>query len=517
MANKPVPRTCAEIFQRGESKKRRFIDRAVIASKLTIPAIFPPDGHNQSQSLHIPNQSFGAKACNNLASKMMLALFPPNTPFFRLDLGLRPENPTDAEKIQDYNSLLADVGEQVIGHLETTTLRSSMANSMLLDIITGNSLADISDKANIRVFNLRQYVVERDPQGTVIDLVLKEELSPHKMDPGLLATHFKPHELKAFEDDSEAVIEVYTRQHLVDGSYKVYQEINDIRVADTEGTYPMDGARFVASRWRSVDGEDYGRGLVEEYLGDFLTYDGFCKDMSLASKQAAKVIFTVPPNSYLDAKDIAEADSGDVLTGDADDVKTIAVDKLGDFKMAYERADKLERSLSEAFLMHSSVQRDAERVTAEEIRYMAQELEDSLGGVYSVYGQELQRPLLNRLLKVLTKEGVIPPIPKEIKLKITTGLDALGRSHETNKLMTLLRSASEVLGPEVIQQRLKPDAIIQDLGNGLGVDVEKYLKSDEEMAEDRKQMLENSVAQSAAPGVIQEAVGGMINQQQGNQ
>ncbi|WP_416142518.1 portal protein [Escherichia coli] len=47
---------------------------------------------------------------------------------------------------------------------------------------------------------------------------------------------------------------------------------------------------------------------------------------------------------------------------------------------------------------NSAVQRTGERVTAEEIRYVASELEDTLGGVYSILSQELQLPLVRVLL-----------------------------------------------------------------------------------------------------------------------
>lgn len=48
-------------------------------------------------------------------------------------------------------------------------------------------------------------------------------------------------------------------------------------------------------------------------------------------------------------------------------------------------------------LLNSAVQRNGERVTAEEIRYVAGELEDTLGGVYSLLSQELQLSLIRRV------------------------------------------------------------------------------------------------------------------------
>ena len=60
--------------------------------------------------------------------------------------------------------------------------------------------------------------------------------------------------------------------------------------------------------------------------------------------------------------------------------------------------------------MNESVQRDAERVTAEEIRLMAEQLESGLAGVYSMLSQELQLPLIKRVLFLMEQAGEIPPI-----------------------------------------------------------------------------------------------------------
>ena len=56
--------------------------------------------------------------------------------------------------------------------------------------------------------------------------------------------------------------------------------------------------------------------------------------------------------------------------------------KLGDFRIAYDTMQRIETRLEHAFLLNASVQRQAERVTAEEIRFMAEALEQSLGGIY---------------------------------------------------------------------------------------------------------------------------------------
>jgi hypothetical protein len=82
-------------------------------------------------------------------------------------------------------------------------------------------------------------------------------------------------------------------------------------------------------------------------------------------------------------------------------------------------------------------------VTAEEIRYMAQELETGYGGIYSNLSQELQLPLVSLLMDRLEKKDVnSPPLPRKyIKPAITTGLDAIGRGNDRTRLSQFLRTS----------------------------------------------------------------------------
>ena len=73
---------------------------------------------------------------------------------------------------------------------------------------------------------------------------------------------------------------------------------------------------------------------------------------------------------------------------------------------------KIEQRLSYAFLLNASVIRDSERTTAEEVRMTAQELQDSLGGIYGVLSQEFQLPLVKRKLALLNKTKKLPELPK---------------------------------------------------------------------------------------------------------
>src|SRR5690606_25086066 len=101
---------------------------------------------------------------------------------------------------------------------------------------------------------------------------------------------------------------------------------------------------------------------------------------------------------------------------------------------------ELEQRLAAAFRMNSSIQRDGERVTAEEIRFMAQELEGALGGLYSILALELQLPMVRLILANLERRKKIPALPSDkVKPQITTGIEALGRGMELNRLAQFLK------------------------------------------------------------------------------
>jgi hypothetical protein len=173
--------------------------------------------------------------------------------------------------------------------------------------------------------------------------------------------------------------------------------------------------------------------------------------------------------------------------------------------------------LSAAFLLNTSVQRQAERVTAEEIRFMAQELETSLGGVYSILSQEFQLPLINLLLDSLTKQGKMPRMPKDsIKPTVVTGIEALGRGQDLNKLATFLQYL-QPLGQEIIASEMNVNDYIDRLAASLGIDTSGLIKSEQQkmqeqmmMQQQQQAMLEQQtvagMAQGAAPNLAKAAV-----------
>lgn len=186
-------------------------------------------------------------------------------------------------------------------------------------------------------------------------------------------------------------------------------------------------------------------------------------------------------------------------------MQAVQIGKGNDLRVALEQANSITERLSFAFLLNSAVQRRGERVTAEEIRYVASELEDALGGMYSLLSQELQMPLVSRVMHLLEKQKALPVLPSnDVRPEIITGMEALGRGNDLGKLELAL-SKIAVLGPEEIVKRLNASDFIERVFTACGVSTEGLIRSEEEVqaAEQQammQQMMQQGMSRSRGQG-----------------
>lgn len=227
------------------------------------------------------------------------------------------------------------------------------------------------------------------------------------------------------------------------------------------------------------------------------------------SAVAAKIIFLVHHNSSTSIDDLAVAETGDFVQGALKDIEVLQLDKYADFRVSRDVLQDLVLRLSHAFLLQSGTVRDAERVTAEEIRAQAQELEDVLGGVYTVQSQELQLPLVRRIISVMETAGKLEKLPKDVGVEptIVTGFAALGRGHELNRLRGFFMDVANTFGPEVLAQYVKLSDTIKQFALSHNVDVEDVIKSDDEVLAEQQQRLQQQVAAKMAENAAGPAAG----------
>lgn len=117
------------------------------------------------------------------------------------------------------------------------------------------------------------------------------------------------------------------------------------------------------------------------------------------------------------------------------------------------------------------------------------ELEQQLGGLFSLLTVDFLVPYLNRKLSEAQRKGDIPRIPKNIvKPTIVAGVNALGRGQDRESLGSFLTTLAQTIGPEAIAQFINTDEVIKRLAAAQGIDVLNLVRSMEQVQQEQAAM-----------------------------
>ena len=467
--------------------RSQFLDTAVECSRLTLPYLIQEDLSSQPthRKLHTPWQSVGSKSVVNLAAKLMLALIPPQTSFFKFqvrDDKLGEEFPREIKSELDLS--FAKMERMVMDYINASSDRVVVHQALKHLIVSGNALIFMG-KDGLKNYPLNRFVINRDGNGNVCEIVTKELISRKILGidlPESLPNSPGDDGYKTGSDDQD--VEVYTYVRLDDnGRWVWHQEAFDKIIPNSRSTAPKNASPWLVLRFNQVDGEDYGRGRVEEFLGDIRSLEGLSQALVEGSAAASKVVFLVSPSSTTKPKTIADAGNGAIVQGRPDDVGVIQVGKTADFRTAAEQMQTLERRIREAFLVLQV--RQSERTTAEEVRLTQMELEQQLGGLFSLLTVEFLIPYLNRTLHILQRNRELPKIPKDVvRPQIVAGVNALGRGQDQQSLVQFAQTLAQTMGPEIMAKFLDPGEYVKRLAAAQGIDVLNLVKTPETMSQE---------------------------------
>jgi len=476
--------------------RSQFLDTAVECSRLTLPYLVQEDLSSRPthQKLHTPWQSVGSKSVVNLAAKLMLALLPPQTSFFKLQIrDDKLGSEIDPNIRSELDLTFSKLERMVMDYINASSDRVVVHQALKHLIVSGNALIFMG-KDGLKNFPLQRYVVNRDGNGNICEIVTKELISRKMLGTDLpepLPNSPGDDGYKTGSDDQD--VEVYTYVRLDDnGRWVWHQEALDMILPNSRSTAPKNTSPWLVLRFNTVDGEDYGRGRVEEFLGDIRSLEGLSQALVEGSAAASKVVFLVSPSSTTKPKTIAEAGNGAIVQGRPDDVGVIQVGKTADFRTAQEQMLNLEKRIGEAFLVLTV--RQSERTTAEEVRLTQMELEQQLGGLFSLLTVEFLVPYLNRTLHILQRTNTLPKIPKDlVRPEIVAGVNALGRGQDQQSLVMFIQTIAQTMGPEVMAQFLNPGEYIKRLAAAQGIDVLNLVKTAETMEQEKQQQMQDQM------------------------
>ena len=510
------------------SGRQEYVNRAEEIASLTIPYLYPPAQGSQNSPIPDPYQSIGSRGVNNLASKFLLVTLPSQRGFFQYRLTPTTEKLIEElapEEKADFERSLVQHERDVLRQVDDAELRPVMFMCFKHLLVSGNVLLHIPNKGPARYFPLTHYVCRRDPRtGSPLEIIIKEEASLSTLSEDVQAILYssvnEDANNKSYEDDDTVCIYTYVCRKYNKNRGKSdkfkwvsWQEVDGVRIPGSDSETPGDDSHWFPLRMIRISGENYGRGYVEEYAGDL----SVCEDLSEAlvegSLIAAQTKFGVRPNAMTSPKELEQVRNGGFFDGEEGDLWTLKTNKQIDFRVALETQRDLRTALGYAFLLNSSVQRQAERVTAEEIRTVMQELQDALGGAYSNLEAEIQRPLANRLTYRAASQGNIQPLSEDdVELLIVTGFEAIDRGHEMNALSQAIAVATQLLGPEAVAAVVDSKKAMNQIFTSHGVDKMDVFFTDEEIAEREQQAQMRQMAEQLGPNAISQ-MGGMAREQ----
>ena len=182
-------KTARERYNQLSNDRRQFLDKAIDCSELTLPYLIQDDTSSRPnhESLKVPWQSVGAKCCVTLAAKLCLAILPPQTSFFKLQvkedkLGEISDDPKIKSEI---DLSFSKIEKMIMDYIAASNDRVTVHQALKHLIVGGNSLIFMG-KEGLKSYPLSRYVVNRDGNGNVIEIVTKELISKQVLELSLI-------------------------------------------------------------------------------------------------------------------------------------------------------------------------------------------------------------------------------------------------------------------------------------------------------------------------------------------
>lgn len=425
-------------FERLDSRRTNKLDRARDCARLTVPGLYPRDGFTETMDLPDIFSSLPARGVMALASRMVSAIYPLNqAPFFNFELDQEyvPQGADTTETIAQ----LARLDRKIMDKLAGTNLRQELFVLFQHLIVLGDALLECMDDYNFRVHRIDHYVVQRYPDGRIKKIIVREWVDPKAVPEGwnLEEDYHRSYgsEMGPTNDHKPFFTEI--EWYPETKKWEVEKEYCGVIV--DSGTYDI--CPYIPQVWSRIAGEDYGRSLVEEHIGDIRTLESITKAMVEAAAANSEFRIGVDPTGITEVTDLQDTQNGDFVPARQIDVFPIQLLKQIDMSpMATVRQD-LSLQLGRTFLLQSSVQRSGDRVTATEIREVAEELDQTLGGIFSGMARDIQIPIVRRTMVLMARDKMIPKEMLDLisgrgplNLKVRTGLEALNRE-VTNSLL----------------------------------------------------------------------------------
>lgn len=409
------------------------------------------------------------------------------------------------------------------GHLAMTGnsrpvgFRSNIGGSLKNLLVIGDTLIHLTDDFALKVFNFRRYVTQRDSSTAVLKHIIEEFIDPLSLSVQQIEkARLKIGDLeKADVADRIHTINTRTQWNPRTKVWVVCQEVNGKEITERQEQVTS----FISTPFELVPGEHYGRGFVEQNLGDLESLDEMGLRLLQMGELATRINPIISPGSSITPEMYQRSVSGqclsdDVRAGQAQNIALLQTQKGADFTIGYQNVQRLESNLGKAFLIVSETAPSGESGRSPVAwRNASKEVDDSTSGIGSMVSDEQQYGLICKTAEIAERLGLIDPIKdytdprtgkkrKTVRLVTLTGERALTRQQKIQSVLSIAQIMQQ-LGPEATS-RIDVGILARVIARYGGLlDEPGLIKSDEKVKAEMAEKMRMETAMAANQQAIQ--------------
>lgn len=260
---------------------------------------------------------------------------------------------------------------------------------------------------------------------------------------------------------------------------------------------------WVTGRWTKVSGEIRGRGPGIDVLSDVRSLNK-AKEFTL-QKAAIDIagMYLVTDDGVTNPYNIRIAPGVAIPVGsnDASNPSIVRMDTNANMQLSIFQIEQMQMDIKRAFFNDLRDPTGAVR-SATEVAIEARELAKRIGSAFGRIQTEILKPILERVVFILQRRGIIQPIKldgKEVKIKFTS---PLAKTQDLEELLATQQAFEFTLGTageQMAHLAFKTEDFGAYAGKKLGV-AQELIRSDSEKAQQANKAMQNLEAKNQNAG-----------------
>lgn len=290
----------------------------------------------------------------------------------------------------------------------------------------------------------------------------------------------------------------------------VYMEFKSKHILEEKGYHEFP---YSCPRWDKSAGETYGRGAALPALADVRVLYAMAKSATIIAEKMGDPALMAPDDGFLGPINSGPGGISYYRAGSQDRIEALPFGP--DLNAVMLMIEARQNSVREWFYSNQFDDSSRPNMTATEAQLKYSERWKTLAAVLGRAQSEDLTPQIRRVLAILMREGVIPPMPegyteRNVKFYYTGPLTQAQKQagiQSMNMLMEQAMAASQIPGFEEITDNFIPDKIAEHMfdASGAPADVKRSKREVEGIREQRAQKMQAQAALAEADAIANTA------------